>query len=96
MTGIKLKPYAVIMEKITSFFILLEQGVLFSLILLILMGVMFFKLNGVSKDISQINAKLDNHIGDTNKKIERLSDRFDRLYETLLNKQVNKQDKKTL
>ena len=45
-----------------------------------------FKMNSMSKDISHIQKDLGNHIGDTNKKIDRLSDRFDRLYEFLLKK----------
>lgn len=36
------------------------------------------------QQIKQINHKLDNHITETNKKIDRLSDRFDRLYEVLI------------
>ena len=94
------------MESIISLFTVLEKVIKtpLLLILFILMGYMFFQLHnmsndmkgikkditGITKDISQINAKLDNHIGDTNKKIERLSDRFDRLYEILLDKSVKK------
>ena len=44
----------------------------------------------MSKDISQIQVNLGNHIGDTNKKIDRLSDRTDDLYRLLL------EDKKSL
>ncbi len=47
-------------------------------------SVMATKQAGISEDIRQINHKLDNHITDTNKKIEKLSDRFNRLYEILL------------
>ena len=42
------------------------------------------KQAGMSEDISQINHKLDNHITDTNKNIEKLTDRFYRLYEILI------------
>ena len=38
----------------------------------------------INAQIQPINDKLDNHITDTNKKIDKLSDRFDRLYEMLL------------
>ena len=34
--------------------------------------------------ITPIKELLDNHITDTNKKIDKLSDRFDRLYEILI------------
>ena len=57
--------------------------------------------NGIAKDIKSIDEKLGNHIGDTNKKIESLdnnlskridtlSDRFDRLYEILLQEKTKK------
>ena len=38
----------------------------------------------IKAEIAPVKSALENHITDTNKKIDRLSDRFDRLYETLL------------
>ena len=54
----------------------------------------------MSRDIKQIQKDLRNHITETNKKIEHLtnrfdkiSDRFDRLYEILLKEKQNKSSK---
>ena len=38
----------------------------------------------IKAEIAPVKSALENHITDTNKKIDRLSDRFDRLYEMLL------------
>ena len=79
------------MQTTGSLFQVLNQSLPIDLILLVLFVYMLFKMNGMSKDIMRIDQKLDNHITDTNKKIETLSgrinklaDRFDRLYELLL------------
>ncbi len=85
------------MESLVNLFSSLEKKIPVTWILLIFMVLLFIEFKGMAKDISHIQkdmAKdishiqkdLENHIGDTNKKIDRLSDRFDRLYEVLLNK----------
>ena len=40
--------------------------------------------NELKAEIAPIKSALENHITETNKKIDRLSDRLDRLYEMLL------------
>ncbi len=78
------------MQTIGSLFQVLNQGLPIDLILLVLFIYMLFKMNSMSKDIGRIDQKLDNHITDTNKKIdslkndmntkiEKLSDRFEKL-----------------
>ena len=79
------------MQTIGSLFQVLNQSLPIDLILLGLFIYMLFQMKGMSKDIMRIDQKLDNHITDTNKKIEKLSDRFDRLYEILIkDKKENK------
>ena len=79
------------MQTTGSLFQVLNQSLPLDLIILGLLIYMLFKINILSKDIMRIDQKLDNHITDTNKKIETLSgridklaDRFDRLYEILI------------
>ena len=90
--------YGEIMETIASFLSLLDKPIIFVLLGLIIY--IIFNQTKMKQDISFIKAELSNHITDTNKKIEKLSDRlerlreyfdsrFDRLYEVLL------KDKKT-
>ena len=78
------------METIASFLSSLDKKTPLSWILLIFMIFVVFKLNIIAKDMSHIQADLNNHITETNKKIEKLSDRFDRLYEVLLKDKQNK------
>ncbi len=72
------------MQTIGSLFQVLNQGLPIDLIVLALLIYMLFKMNGMSKDISQISKDLGNHITDTNRRIENLTHRFDRLYEILI------------
>ena len=85
------------MDSLVNLFSSLDKKIPINWILLIFMVFLFIEFKGMAKDISHIQkdmAKdishiqkdLENHIGDTNKKIDRLSERFDRLYEVLLNK----------
>ena len=67
------------METIGSLFQVLNQSLPIDLIVLVLLIYMLFKMNGMSKDMGRIDQKLDNHITDTNKKIEKLADRFDKM-----------------
>ena len=83
------------MQTIGSLFQVLNQSLPIDLIVLGLLVYMLFKMNGMSKDINvlskdmmRIDQKLDNHITDTNKKIDNLSGRFDRLYELLLKDKI--------
>ena len=64
----------------------LDKEMPINLLLIIFMVYLFFGFRGMSKDISYIQKSLDNHISDTNKKIEKLGDQFNRLYEILLSK----------
>ncbi len=60
-------------------------------LLIIYTGLIFTGFNWMlSAKIDPINEKLDNHITDTNKKIDRLSERFDKLYHHLLKEKENK------
>ena len=40
--------------------------------------------------ITPVKELLSNHISDTNKKIDKLSDRFDKLYDFLMQQQISK------
>ena len=48
------------------------------------------KIELTNNKIDLINNKLDNHITDTNKKIDKLSDRFNDLYQFLLEEKKRK------
>ena len=83
------------METIGGLISVVDKKVPVTWILLVLFVFMLLNQNAMSKDISQINHKLGNHITDTNKKIDNLSDRiddlsgrFDRLYEILIKDKI--------
>ena len=79
------------METLASLFSSLDKKIPIAWILLIFMILMFMEIRGMAKDISHINKILSNHITDTNQKIDRLTDRFDSLYELLLKDKEQKQ-----
>ena len=81
------------METLATLFSSLDKKIPIAWILLILLIFVVIKINS-------IDHKLSNHITDTNKKIEhltnrfdKLSDRFDRLYELLLKEKQNQPSK---
>ena len=88
------------METLATLFSSLDKKIPIAWILLIIMIFMFIEIRGMAKDIDHINKTLTNHITDTNKKIDRISDRidkqndqFNRLYELLLREKQNKSSK---
>ena len=88
------------METLTTLFSSLDKKIPIAWILLIIMIFMFIEIKGMGKDISHIEKTLTNHITDTNKKIDRLTDRidkqgeqFNKLYELLLRDKQNQASK---
>ena len=85
------------MNQLAGIISALENSLPVSLILIGAVIFLMFQIAGLAKDIKSIDEKLGNHIGDTNKKIDNLSnridtlsDRFDRLYEILLQDRTKK------
>ena len=78
--------YGGIMETIASFLSSVDKKAPLSWILLILIVLVLFNQTKMKQDISFIKTDLNNHITETNKKIDKHSDR---LFET--NKKIDKQ-----
>ena len=96
------------METLVGALSALDKKVPINWILLIFMAFIAYKMISIDnrmdrsigliqKDIGHIQKDLGNHIGDTNKKIDRLSEdfrglssRFDDLYKILLKKEIEK------
>ena len=74
------------MESLVSLFSSLDQETPLSWLVFLLLIFIAVKQTLMSKDVSNIQRNLDNHISDTNKKIDQLSSRFDNLYNILLEK----------
>ena len=79
------------METLSSLFVSLDKKIPIAWIVLIFLVLLFIETRGIRKELEHVNKTLNNHITDTNKRIDRLSDRLDkqseqfaRLYELLL------------